>query len=156
MMSSGARGLVESGFGPQRAGDYLEPVRRTLASRFDSCASLTQLRKWQLEQVAAIIRDVDEACDSADTIPLSNALENRVLPWLQSLSELISLCMKRSGRFTARNQPRRFLSSGGWLVSRVLRDGLGENVLVFGGFLFHGGRFRLNKPGTSKSARRGD
>jgi hypothetical protein len=58
---------------------------------FDSCASLTQLRKWQLEQVAAIIRDVDEACDSADTIPLSNALENRVLPWLQSLSELISL-----------------------------------------------------------------
>jgi hypothetical protein len=54
-------------------------------------ASLTQLRKWQLEQVAAIIRDVDEACRSEDTIPLSNALENRVLPWLQKLNELISL-----------------------------------------------------------------
>ena len=54
-------------------------------------ASLTQLRKWQLEQVAAIIRDVDEACRSEDTIPLSNALENRVLPWLQQLNELISL-----------------------------------------------------------------
>ena len=58
---------------------------------FDNRASLTQLRKWQLEQIAAIIRDVDEACHSEDTIPLSNALENRVLPWLQSLSELISL-----------------------------------------------------------------
>jgi hypothetical protein len=54
-------------------------------------ASLTQLRKWQLEQVAAIIRDVDEACHSEDTIPLSNALENRVLPWLQKLNELIRL-----------------------------------------------------------------
>jgi hypothetical protein len=44
-----------------------------------------------LEQIAAIIRDVDEACQSEDTIPLSNALENRVLPWLQHLGELISL-----------------------------------------------------------------
>jgi len=54
-------------------------------------ASPTQLRQWQLEQIAAIIRDVDEACQSKDTIPLSNALESRVLPWLQKLSELISL-----------------------------------------------------------------
>jgi hypothetical protein len=60
----------------------------------ESChggASLTQLRKWQLEQVAAIIRDVEETCHSEDTIPLSNALENRVLPWLQKLCELIIL-----------------------------------------------------------------
>jgi hypothetical protein len=57
----------------------------------DNRTSLTQLRKWQLEQIAAVIRDVDEACHSEDTIPLSNALENRVLPWLQSLSELICL-----------------------------------------------------------------
>jgi len=54
-------------------------------------ASLTQLRKWQLEQVGAIIRDVNEACHSEDTIRLSNALENRVLPWLQQLCELINL-----------------------------------------------------------------
>jgi len=54
-------------------------------------AALTQLRRWQLEQVAAIIRDVDETCHSDDTIPLSNALENRVLPWLQKLCELIGL-----------------------------------------------------------------
>ena len=54
-------------------------------------ASLTQLRKWQLEQVAAIIKDVDATCHQGDTIPLSNALENRVLPWLQNLTELITL-----------------------------------------------------------------
>ncbi len=54
-------------------------------------ASLTQLRKWQLEQVAAIIKDVDAACHAEDTIPLSNALEKRVLPWLQNLVELITL-----------------------------------------------------------------
>jgi len=54
-------------------------------------ASLTQLRKWQLEQVAAIIKDVDASCHAEDTIPLSNALEKRVLPWLQNLVELITL-----------------------------------------------------------------
>jgi hypothetical protein len=54
-------------------------------------ASLTQMRKWQLQHLGNIIRDVDEACHSEDTILLSNALENRVLPWLQSLQEHISL-----------------------------------------------------------------
>jgi len=57
----------------------------------DAVASPTQLRKWQLEQIAAIIRDVDRVCLSKDPIPLSNALERRVLPWLQNLSELVSL-----------------------------------------------------------------
>ena len=54
-------------------------------------ASLTQLRKWQLEQVAGIIKDVEATCHAEDTIPLSNALEKRVLPWLQNLVELITL-----------------------------------------------------------------
>ena len=54
-------------------------------------ASLTQLRKWQLQQLGNIIKDVDEACHSEDTVLLSDALENRVLPWLQSLHEHISL-----------------------------------------------------------------
>ncbi|SRR5579862_1525816 len=54
-------------------------------------ASLTQLRKWQLEQIATIIKDVDAFCHAEDTLPLSNALENRVLPWLQHLTELITL-----------------------------------------------------------------
>ena len=69
----------------------LSLLPENICEPFDNRTSLTQLRKWQLEQVAAIIRDVDEACHSEDTIPLSNALENRVLPWLQSLSELICL-----------------------------------------------------------------
>jgi hypothetical protein len=52
---------------------------------------LTQLRKWQLEQIATIIKDVDAACHAESTLSLSNALENRVLPWLQNLTELIVL-----------------------------------------------------------------
>jgi hypothetical protein len=54
-------------------------------------ASLTQLRKWQLEQLAAIIRDVDDSCRGEETAALSDALESRVLPWLQSLNESIGL-----------------------------------------------------------------
>jgi len=54
-------------------------------------ASLTQLRKWQLEQIAVILKEVDAVCHSEDAIPLSNVLENRVLPWLQNLIELIIL-----------------------------------------------------------------
>jgi hypothetical protein len=50
-----------------------------------------QLRKWQLEQIAAIIKDVNRVCCSEEVIPLSDVLENRVLPWLQKLSEFISL-----------------------------------------------------------------
>ncbi len=57
----------------------------------DGCTSSLQLRKWQLEQVAAIIQDVDEACRSQNSLPLSDALENRVLPWLQNLGEFICL-----------------------------------------------------------------
>jgi hypothetical protein len=59
--------------------------------RLDGGASFTQLRKWQLQQIAAIIKDVDAACHAEDTTLLSNALENHVLPWLQSLRELIML-----------------------------------------------------------------
>lgn len=57
----------------------------------NGCASLRQLRKWQLEQIAAIIRDVDAACHTGNTIQISDALENHVLPWLQQMSELIQL-----------------------------------------------------------------
>ncbi|MFZ0826954.1 MAG: hypothetical protein WAO02_05990 [Verrucomicrobiia bacterium] len=57
----------------------------------DGHTSSSQLRQWQLEQIASIIREVDEACHPNDTLPLSDALENRVLPWLHNLSELIRL-----------------------------------------------------------------
>src|SRR5262249_41684909 len=54
-------------------------------------ASLLQLRKWQLQQLAAIIRDVDETCWAPDTLALSNALERRVLPWLDGLRATLDL-----------------------------------------------------------------
>jgi hypothetical protein len=74
-----------------------EPLLTLSLLSNDSCgpangrASLSQLRKWQLQQLAAIIRDVDEACQIEDTIALSNALETRVIPWLGHLQELIKL-----------------------------------------------------------------
>jgi hypothetical protein len=53
--------------------------------------SFDKLRRWQLEQIAVIIRRVDEACDSGDNIQISDALENLVLPWLDNLAEHIRL-----------------------------------------------------------------
>jgi hypothetical protein len=57
----------------------------------NGAASPLQLRRWQLQQLAAIIRDVDAACWSSDPVALSNALENRVLPWLEALQQSITL-----------------------------------------------------------------
>jgi hypothetical protein len=57
-------------------------------------APLKKLRKWQLEQVASIIRDVDLCCVTGDTIMVSNAMENRVLPWLCQLQDLIALWLE--------------------------------------------------------------
>ena len=54
------------------------------------CASLLQLRKWQLQQLAAIMNEVDDACWTTPAT-LSNALENRVLPWLEKLQQTIFL-----------------------------------------------------------------
>lgn len=53
-------------------------------------ASFTQLRKWQLQQLATIVSDVDAAAH-ADTDGLLEALEKRLLPWLQSLQQCIGL-----------------------------------------------------------------
>ena len=69
----------------------LSLLPENICQPFDNRTPLTQLCKWQLEQIAAIMEDLDEACHSEDSIQLSNALENRVLPWLQNLGELISL-----------------------------------------------------------------
>jgi hypothetical protein len=57
-------------------------------------APLRQLRKWQLEQVAVIIREVDHICLTGGAVQLSDILEHRVLPWLQKLSELIALWLE--------------------------------------------------------------
>jgi hypothetical protein len=54
-------------------------------------ASSKKVRKWQIEQITMIIREVDLACATGDTIFLSNTLEKRVLPWLCKLQDLIDL-----------------------------------------------------------------
>jgi hypothetical protein len=54
-------------------------------------ASFRQLRKWQLQQLGRIILEVDDACRSFDTEHLSDALENRALPWLDQLMESLML-----------------------------------------------------------------
>ncbi|MFO1476502.1 MAG: hypothetical protein U1F98_07615 [Verrucomicrobiota bacterium] len=54
-------------------------------------ASLLQLRKWQLQQLGCVINDVDHTCHSEDSCELSDALERRVLPWLDSLTESLTL-----------------------------------------------------------------
>jgi len=50
-----------------------------------------RLREWQLEQIASIIRRVDQSCDSNNTILLSDSLEQLVLPWLDKLADHIVL-----------------------------------------------------------------
>src|SRR5215469_1442335 len=54
-------------------------------------ASLIQLRKWQLQQLGAVIQDVNNACDWDNPLVLSDALEIRVLPWLAKLQEFLTL-----------------------------------------------------------------
>ena len=60
-------------------------------------ASFTQLRKWQLEQLAAIIRDVEAAANSGDVSRLSDALAQHVVPWLESQREVIQLWIESAG-----------------------------------------------------------
>jgi hypothetical protein len=53
--------------------------------------SLVQLRKWQLQQLASVMQDTDAACSAEDSTALSNALEYRVLPWLDGLQNSLEL-----------------------------------------------------------------
>jgi hypothetical protein len=54
-------------------------------------ASVLQLRKWQLQQLAAIMKEVEEISASQDVVALSTALEQRVLPWLSGLERSLAL-----------------------------------------------------------------
>lgn len=54
-------------------------------------ASLNQLRKWQLQQLASVIKDVNASCESECSTTLSDALELRVLPWLDKLHASLNL-----------------------------------------------------------------
>jgi len=53
--------------------------------------SLTQLRKWQLQQLGSVIQDVNSACEWDCPTVLSDALEKRVLPWLDKLHDSLNL-----------------------------------------------------------------
>ena len=69
----------------------LSLVPETACNPDSGRATLLQLRKWQLQQLGSVIKDVDAACQSDDTAALSEALEKRALPWLQKLHESLSL-----------------------------------------------------------------
>jgi hypothetical protein len=69
----------------------LSLVPESVCGPANGCASLHQLRKWQLQQLASLIKRVDEACWSEDSNVLSDALENNVLPWLDSLQQSLDL-----------------------------------------------------------------
>jgi len=56
--------------------------------------SPTQLRKWQLQQLGMIMKDIDEACWADDPRILANALESRVLPWLESMQATLELWLE--------------------------------------------------------------
>jgi hypothetical protein len=53
--------------------------------------SVMQLRRWQLEQLGATLREVDEACWSRDAQQLPKILEARVMAWLSKLGDSLEL-----------------------------------------------------------------
>jgi hypothetical protein len=69
----------------------LSLMPETSCAAAQGSASLSQLRKWQLQQLATIINEVDETCWGQDASGLSDALEKRVLPWLNNLLSSLDL-----------------------------------------------------------------
>jgi hypothetical protein len=53
--------------------------------------SVTRLRKWQLQQLGGIIRELDQAAWEDDSQMLAQALETRALPWLENLLAFFDL-----------------------------------------------------------------
>jgi hypothetical protein len=54
-------------------------------------ASLIQLRKWQLQQLGRIMEEVDEASNTIEPTQISDILERRLLPWIDTLVESLNL-----------------------------------------------------------------
>ena len=78
------------------AGQLKEPVLTLSLMPENFCrhccgTTFDKLRRWQLEQISLIVRRVDAACDEPDNIPLSDALEKLVLPWLDTLAQHVRL-----------------------------------------------------------------
>ncbi len=69
----------------------LSLLPETICGPSNGRASLMQLRKWQLQQLGCVIKDVDAACCAEDSAALADALEKRALPWLDKLHESLEL-----------------------------------------------------------------
>ena len=69
----------------------LSLLPETVCTTASGSASLMQLRRWQLQQLAGIIGEVDQTCQTDDPTALSDVLEKRVLPWLEGLQESLDL-----------------------------------------------------------------
>lgn len=69
----------------------LSLLPETIYQTPNGCAPLLQVRKWQLQQLATIMKEVEDACWAPDSATLSNTLESRVLPWLSKLQDVILL-----------------------------------------------------------------
>ena len=69
----------------------LSLLPETICEPANGSASLMQMRRWQLQQLAGIIHEVDQACQGDDPTPLSDALEKWVLPWLEGLQVTLAL-----------------------------------------------------------------
>lgn len=69
----------------------LSLVPDTICGPENGRAPLIQLRKWQLQQLGCVIQDVDEACRWEDAAMVSDALEQRVMPWLDNLHKSLQL-----------------------------------------------------------------
>ena len=54
-------------------------------------ASVARLRRWQLQQLGAIIRELDATAWAADPRVLAYALESRAQPWLENLKASLEL-----------------------------------------------------------------
>lgn len=54
-------------------------------------ATVSQLRKWQLQQLGCIMQDIEIASQNDDTAMLSEALESRALPWIEKLLQSLNL-----------------------------------------------------------------
>ena len=69
----------------------LSLIPETICGPENGRASLSQLRKWQLQQLGGLIHEVDAVCNSEDTLQLADALEKRVMPWLNNLHDALQM-----------------------------------------------------------------
>jgi hypothetical protein len=72
----------------------LSALPENICSSSATQTATTQLRQWQFEQLAAMRDDVDEACRRKDGRAILNALEHRVLSWLNNLHATLALWLE--------------------------------------------------------------